>query len=131
MPRCFMSARSLRGTHAGGVIEAAGAKAARLKAEADRAAEIARRLQKLADDDTEGNVDETAEWLELVKFLKDCGEAPGRIGMEANDRSVDIGSALARQVFSKRGNNSEVHVSEAELAALIALGVQRAEGGRR
>lgn len=41
------------------------------------------------------------------------------------DRSVAAGSALARQVFQVRGNNSEVHLSEAELAALIALGIER------
>lgn len=123
-----MSAHSAFRNHAGHVIDAAGAKAARLKLEAERAAEITRRLQALADADSEGNVDETAEWLELVKLLKACGEAPGRIGNEPNDRSVEIGSELARRVFSKKGNNSEVHIKEAELAALIAIGVQKAIG---
>src|SRR6185436_769586 len=70
MLRCFMFARNC---HAGRVIDAAGAKAARLKLEAERAAEIARRLQKLADEDSDGDVDETPAWQELVKLLKDCG----------------------------------------------------------
>jgi hypothetical protein len=49
----------------------------------------------------------------------------------SRDRAVEIGADLARKVFQKRGNNSEVHLSEAELAAMIALGIERAEGGQR
>lgn len=83
MPRCFMSARSWsdarRLTHVGRVIDFAVAKAQRLRAEADRAEEISKRMAKLVDDDAEGNVDETPEWLELEKQLRACGEAPGRI----------------------------------------------------
>lgn len=69
---------SARNCHAGHVIDAAGAKAARLKLEAERAAEIARRLQKLADEDTDGDVDESQEWKELERQLRACGEAPGK-----------------------------------------------------
>jgi hypothetical protein len=45
--------------------------------------------------------------------------------MSAYRTPVEIGQALARQVFAKRGNHSEAHLSEVELAACIALGVQR------
>lgn len=32
---------------------------------------------------------------------------------------------LARRLFEKRGNHSEVHLSEVELAALLAIAFQR------
>ncbi len=40
--------------------------------------------------------------------------------------AIDVAKALARQVFGKRGNHSETHLSESELAAMIALGIERA-----
>lgn len=33
---------------------------------------------------------------------------------------VAIGQRLAREVFAKRGNHTEAHLSEQELAALLA-----------
>jgi hypothetical protein len=44
----------------------------------------------------------------------------------AKPDAIEVGSALARQLFQARGNNSEAHLSEAELAAAIALGIERA-----
>ena len=43
---------------------------------------------------------------------------------EANDRSVAVGMSLARQVFEKRGNHSEAHLKESEIAAIVALGIE-------
>lgn len=37
---------------------------------------------------------------------------------------MDYGILFARKVFAKRGNHSEVHLSEAELAALIAVAAE-------
>ena len=41
----------------------------------------------------------------------------------SSDKALKIGRDLARQLFAARGNNSEVHLSEAELVAIIARGV--------
>ena len=38
-----------------------------------------------------------------------------------NPAALRIGAQLARMVFAKRGNHSEAHISEMELAALLAL----------
>jgi threonine/homoserine efflux transporter RhtA len=38
-----------------------------------------------------------------------------------NAVSIAVGQALARSVFKQRGNHSEVHLSELELAALLAI----------
>jgi len=35
--------------------------------------------------------------------------------------AIRAGQMIARKVFAKRGNHSEAHISEAELAALLAL----------
>lgn len=43
--------------------------------------------------------------------------------------AAKFGSALARKVFEARGNNSEIHLSEAQLAAL--LGVAHEDGLKR
>ena len=43
--------------------------------------------------------------------------------------SVAVGTTLARQLFERRGNHSETHLSEAELAALLALAVERYAAG--
>jgi hypothetical protein len=40
-------------------------------------------------------------------------------------RAIELAMALARQFFAKRGNHSEAHVTEAELAALLALAIRR------
>ena len=40
--------------------------------------------------------------------------------------AIAVAAALARQLFQKRGNHSEVHLSEGETAAVIALGIERA-----
>lgn len=37
------------------------------------------------------------------------------------DAQVEIGRRMARKVFEKRGNHREAHLSEAELAALLAM----------
>ena len=42
---------------------------------------------------------------------------------EISDHAVDIGRTVARMLFAKRGNHSEAHLDEAELAALVAIGV--------
>lgn len=42
--------------------------------------------------------------------------------------AITVGQQLARQMFHKRGNHSEIHLSELELAAGLALAAQRAEG---
>jgi hypothetical protein len=42
-----------------------------------------------------------------------------------SDQAVQHGMRFARYVFEKRGNNSEVHISEAELAAIMAVSFER------
>ena len=42
-----------------------------------------------------------------------------------NTLAVDIGKVLARRLFHKRGNHSEVHLTEAELAAMLALAAEQ------
>ena len=37
--------------------------------------------------------------------------------------ALTLGRQLARKVFDRRGNRTEAHMSEAELAALLALAV--------
>jgi hypothetical protein len=41
-----------------------------------------------------------------------------------NPGAIQAGKTIARKVFAKRGNHSEAHVSEAELAALLAIAFQ-------
>jgi hypothetical protein len=43
-----------------------------------------------------------------------------------NEHAIEIGRELARQLFGKRGNHSEAHLSELELAAMCALAAERA-----
>ncbi len=45
--------------------------------------------------------------------------------------SLDIGRALARQAFQVRGNHSEIHLSEVQLAALLAIAAKVARGVQR
>lgn len=39
----------------------------------------------------------------------------------SGEHYIDAGMKMARQIFAKRGNHSEIHLSEAELATLLAL----------
>ncbi len=43
--------------------------------------------------------------------------------MSSNQERADVacGMRIARSVFEKRGNHSEAHLSEGELAALLAI----------
>ena len=41
-----------------------------------------------------------------------------------SERSKLIGERMARKLFEARGNNSEAHVTEAELASMIAGGAE-------
>jgi hypothetical protein len=68
-----------RGQHALHMLAFGDAKARRLRSEAARAEEIVRRMAKLVDDDTDGDVDKTAAFQELEKQLRACGEAPGKL----------------------------------------------------
>ena len=45
------------------------------------------------------------------------------------ERAIKEGQRMARKVFSKRGdgNNAEAHLSELELAALLAIAVERGQ----
>lgn len=36
-------------------------------------------------------------------------------------KSPDIGIALARKIFERRGNNTEIHLTETELAAICGV----------
>lgn len=45
----------------------------------------------------------------------------------ATDEAVEIGRRLARMVFARRGNRTEVHLNEAELAALLALAAAKGQ----
>jgi hypothetical protein len=47
--------------------------------------------------------------------------------MACSHKAVTIGRHLARELFDARGNHSEVHLSEVELAALLTLAVERSE----
>ena len=44
----------------------------------------------------------------------------------SNEHAIDIGRELARRLFAKRGNHSEAHLSELDLAAICALAAERA-----
>ena len=46
------------------------------------------------------------------------------------DSAVLIAQSLARKVFATRGNHSEAHLSEIELAACIALGVKQSNASQ-
>jgi len=41
---------------------------------------------------------------------------------------LEIGMRLARRLFAKRGNHSEVHLSEAQLVALLTVAAMQARG---
>jgi hypothetical protein len=44
------------------------------------------------------------------------------------ERALAIGMALARKVFEKRGDHSEAHLNEAELAAALTLAAEVGAG---
>lgn len=46
-------------------------------------------------------------------------------GMPTNEMIAD---AVARKVFNKRGNHSEAHISELELAAIINAALETRDG---
>lgn len=46
-----------------------------------------------------------------------------------SERSGLIGQRVARKIFEKRGNQAEAHLSEAELAAFVAIGAELAVSG--
>lgn len=50
-----------------------------------------------------------------------------------DERSPAIGTRIARAIFERRGNHSEVHLSEAELAAFLTFAIDHyaATGGKR
>lgn len=41
------------------------------------------------------------------------------------DKAIELARVMARQLFKRRGNHSEVHLSEAEVTALLALAIER------
>jgi hypothetical protein len=41
--------------------------------------------------------------------------------------ALALGRQLARQVFAKRGNKTEAHLTEAELGALLVYAIQEAQ----
>lgn len=43
-----------------------------------------------------------------------------------SETAISIARKLARHVFAKRGNHAEAHLSEMELGAIIALGIELA-----
>lgn len=45
--------------------------------------------------------------------------------------SVKAGQVLAQRVFAKRGNHSEAHLSQLELAALLAFAYEKGMEGYR
>ena len=38
-----------------------------------------------------------------------------------SDLAVDVGMAMARKIFEKLGNHSEIHLNEGELAGYLAI----------
>lgn len=38
-----------------------------------------------------------------------------------SDQALERGMALARRIFARRGNHAEIHLTEVQLAALLAL----------
>lgn len=52
-------------------------------------------------------------------------EHPDKQSIRSN--SIAEGQRLARKVFAKRGNHSEAHMSELELAALLTIAVERGQ----
>jgi len=52
--------------------------------------------------------------------MADAGPAH-RILTAAENAGIDAGITIARAAFNKRGNHSEIHISEAMLAAMLAV----------
>lgn len=51
--------------------------------------------------------------------------------VEHDECAISFGMAVARKVFAKRGNHSEAHLSEGELAALLAHAFSKGGGENR
>ena len=49
--------------------------------------------------------------------------------MTVADRHLETGRRLARRFFAMRGNRSEVHLSEAQLAALLTMAAELGQAG--
>ena len=43
------------------------------------------------------------------------------------EKAIRLAEKVARRFFAKRGNHSEVHLSEPELIALLAFALEKAE----
>lgn len=54
--------------------------------------------------------------------------------IDSMEKAIDTGLKIARHAFAKRGNNSEIHINESDLAAYLTLayvrGQQEAEAAR-
>lgn len=51
--------------------------------------------------------------------------------LEAQQESaLNVATRLARQVFKKRGDHSEIHVNEEMLAAMLVLAIERSALGQ-
>lgn len=37
------------------------------------------------------------------------------------EKAIEMGLKIARHAFAKRGNHSEIHINESDLAALLVL----------
>jgi len=49
--------------------------------------------------------------------------------MAVDARLLETGRRLARRFFAMRGNHSEVHLSEAQLAALLTFAAELGQAG--
>lgn len=49
---------------------------------------------------------------------------------ELRARAIAIGRDIARKVFAKRGNRAEAHLSELELASMLAVAAERGLEGK-
>ena len=59
-----------------------------------------------------------------------CAPAPLRGTLKSvaglSDTSRKVGEVVARKLFQARGNHSEIHLNEFELAATVAAGIETA-----
>ena len=66
---------------------------------------------------------------ELCQYMAGKGPHPSRRRegeSSSSAQALDIGRRLARQLFRERGNHSEAHLAELDLAALCTLAAERA-----
>lgn len=52
-------------------------------------------------------------------------EEAAKVKPTTDPRYIEVGKRLARHVFSRRGNHSEAHMSELELAAVLAVAAEK------